>query len=121
MQSGSEQVLSRMRRGHTAADAEHALRKFRAACPDIVVTTHVMVGFPGETEADFEDSLRLLRVGRFNEVTFYDYQDRPRTEASKMLDKIPQSTIRARSLRAHREFNGRFDALRYRAKAWGLR
>ena len=121
MQSGSEQVLGRMRRGHTAADAEHALRRFRAVCPDIVVTTHVMVGFPGETEADFEDSLRLLRVGQFNEVTFYDYQDRPRTEASRMLDKIPQSTIRERSLRAHREFNGRFDALRYRAKAWGLR
>jgi tRNA A37 methylthiotransferase MiaB len=121
MQSGSERVLQKMRRGHTAIDAERALRAFRQACPSICANTHVLVGFPGETDADFEDTLRMLRVGRFNYVTVFGYTDRPRTEATLMPDKVQQSVIRARSLRARREFNGRLDALRYRAEAWGLR
>jgi tRNA-2-methylthio-N6-dimethylallyladenosine synthase len=121
MQSGSERTLQRMRRGHTAANAERTLRAFRKACSDISVSTHVLVGFPGETEADFEDTLHLLRAGDFNCVTFYDYTDRPGTEAAGMTDKIPQPVIRERSTRGHREFCGRWDCLRYRAKAWGLR
>ncbi len=121
MQSGSERVLQNMRRGHTAIDAERALRAFRQACPSICASTHVLVGFPGETEADFEDTLRMLRVGRFNYVSVFGYTDRPRTEASLMPNKVQQSVIRARSLRARREFNGHLDALRYRAEAWGLR
>jgi tRNA-2-methylthio-N6-dimethylallyladenosine synthase len=121
MQSGSERTLQRMRRGHTAADARRALQAFRTACPEICLSTQVLVGFPGETEANFDDTLHLLRIGRFNWVTFYDYTDRPGTEASGMTDKVPQPVIRARSLRGHREFCGRWDCLRYRAKAWGLR
>lgn len=121
IQSGSERVLQNMRRGHTAVDAERALRAFREAGPSICANTHVLVGFPGETEADFEDTLRMLRVGQFNCVTVFGYTDRPRTEAALMPNKVQQSVIRARSLRARREFNGRLDALRYRAEAWGLR
>jgi tRNA A37 methylthiotransferase MiaB len=121
LQSGSERVLQQMRRGHTAADAESALRAFRQACPSICASTHVLVGFPGETEADFADTLRLLRVGQFNYVSVFDYTYRPRTKAAMMPNKVPQRVIRARSLRAHREFNGRLDALRYRAESWGVR
>lgn len=121
MQSGSEKMLQKMRRGHSAADAERALRALRAACPEMSLGTQILVGFPGETESDFEDTLRILRVARFNSVGIYDYQDRPRTEASRMPDKVPMATIRSRSLRAHREFGGRWDGLQYRAKEWGLR
>ena len=121
LQSGSERVLREMRRGHTAADAEKALRAFRRACPGIYASTHVLVGFPGETEAEFEDTLRVLRVGQFNYVSVFDYSPRPHTKAATMPGTVPQRVIRARSLRAHREFNGRLDALHYRAEAWGVR
>lgn len=121
MQSGSERILTMMRRGHAAADAERALRALRTACPDTRLATHILVGFPGETERDFEDTLHILRVTRFNSVCVYDYQDRPQTDASRMPNKVPQTTIRSRGLRARREFGGRWDALRYRAKTLGLR
>ena len=118
LQSGSERTLQHMRRGHTAADAERALLALREACPDMVLGTHVLVGFPGETERDFEDTLKILRAVRFDRVDFYDYQDRPRTEASAMPDKVPRDVIKSRSLRARRELGGRWAGLEYRAKEW---
>jgi tRNA A37 methylthiotransferase MiaB len=118
LQSGSERTLQHMRRGHTAEDAERALLALRKACPDMVLGTHVLVGFPGETERDFEDTLNVLRAVRFDRVDFYDYQDRPRTEASAMPDKVPRDVIKSRSLRARRELGGRWAGLEYRAKEW---
>lgn len=121
LQSGSERILQEMRRGHTAAAAERALVTLRAACPEMALGTQILVGFPGETERDFDETLRILRVGQFDCVGIYDYQDRPKTEASRMPEKVPRAVIRSRSLRARREFGGRWEALQYRAKDWGLR
>jgi len=114
MQSGSERVLQRMQRGHTARDAQTALMALRQACPQLDLYTQVLVGFPGETESDFEDTLKVLRAVRFDWVQFYDYQDRPGTEASGMPDKVPREVIRARSLRARREIGLGRAALEYR-------
>lgn len=114
MQSGSDRVLQRMRRGHTARDAETVLRTLRQACPQVDLNTQVLVGFPGESESDFEDTLELLRAVRFDWVQFYDYQDRPGTEASDMPGKVARDVIRARSLRARRETGLRRAALEYR-------
>ncbi len=114
MQSGSDRVLQRMRRGHTARDAQTALRALRQACPQVDLNTQVLVGFPGETEDDFEDTLKVLRAVRFDWVQFYDYQDRPGTEASDMPGKVARDVIRARSLRARRETGLRRAALEYR-------
>ena len=119
LQSGSERTLQHMRRGHTAADAERALLALREACPGVALGTHVLVGFPGETERDFEDTLNVLRAVRFHRVDFYDYQDRPGTEASAMPDKVPRDVIRSRSLRGRREFGSRWAALEYKVNGWG--
>jgi tRNA A37 methylthiotransferase MiaB len=118
VQSGSELVLGRMRRGHTAGDARRVLTELRQACPDIALETHVLVGFPGETDRDFQDTIDLLRAVRFDRVEFYDYEDRPNTQASAMPAKIPASVIRARSARARGEIGGRWSALEYRMKRW---
>jgi tRNA A37 methylthiotransferase MiaB len=113
MQSGSERVLEHMKRGHTSADARAALLSLRRACPGMPIDTHVLVGFPGESEADFEETLDLLRAVGFDRVEFYDYEDRPRTEASRMPDKVPAEVIRRRNARARREIGGRWTALEY--------
>ena len=118
LQSGSEAILQQMRRGHSAADAERSLVALRAACPKLVLNTQILIGFPGETEKDLEDTLRVLRRARFDSVSIYDYQDRPNTVASRMPGHVSMSTIRTRSLRARREFGGPFATLRYRLMEW---
>ena len=120
MQSGSERILQRMRRGHTTKDARRVLMALREACPDMTLESHVLVGFPGETERDFEDTKDLLRAVRFDRVHFYDYQDRPGTEASAMPEKVSRDVIEARSQRARREFGGRWAALEYKAQKWDV-
>jgi len=106
VQSGSDRILELMRRGHTAAEAEGAFRAIREAMPDLLLVTHALVGFPSETEEDFEKTVRLLRTGRFDRVDIFDYSDRPGTAASRMPDKVPAGIIRARSRRLHREYGG---------------
>lgn len=118
LQSGSEAILREMRRGHSAADAERTLVALRLACQDVVLNTQILIGFPGETEQDFQDTLRVLRSARFDSVSIYDYQDRPKTEASRMAGKVARQTIRSRSLRARREFGGPCATLRYRLIEW---
>jgi tRNA A37 methylthiotransferase MiaB len=121
LQSGSERILSLMRRGHTAQDAREALCALRAANPDMVLDTHVLIGFPGESDDDFEDTLRFVKAVRFSHVTGYDYEDRPGTDASRMTPKVPRRVIRARGFRLRREIAGPWDAMRYYVQEWGLR
>ena len=68
MQSGSDRVLSLMKRGYTALEFKEKVRKLRAARPDISVSSDFIVGFPGETERDFEATLRLVRDVRLRPV-----------------------------------------------------
>lgn len=120
-QSGSDRILALMRRHHTAREAKEALIALRAACPDMVLDTHVLLGFPGETRADFEDTLAFLRLVRFDHVTVYEYEDRPGTIASQMSPKVPRRTIKARGLRVRRETAGLGTALICYFQDWGLR
>ncbi len=113
LQSGSDRILELMRRGHSGGDAKRALCDLRAALPRVVLTTHVLVGFPSETEADFQDTVALLRAARFDDVAVYDYTDRPGTDASLMTGKVPGRVIRSRNRRLRREFNGIRASLRY--------
>jgi tRNA A37 methylthiotransferase MiaB len=121
VQSGSERMLARMRRGHTANEALAALGALRAACPDMVLDTHVLIGFPGETDEDFEDTLELLRACRFDHVTVFNYEDRPKTDASRMEPKVPWQVIKARGFRLTRETEGLLRALQYYVTDWGVR
>jgi tRNA A37 methylthiotransferase MiaB len=113
LQSGSDRILELMRREHSGGDAKRALCELRAAVPRVLLTTHVLVGFPTETEADVQDTVALLRAVRFDHVTVYDYSDRPGTDASRMPGTVPRGVIRSRSRRLRREFNGTRASLRY--------
>lgn len=121
LQSGSDRILQLMRRGHTANEALAAITALRAACPDMALNTHVLIGFPGETDEDFEDARRLIRACRFDHVDVFDYEDRPETDASRMKLKVPWRVIKARGFRLTRETEGLLRALEYYITDWGVR
>jgi tRNA-2-methylthio-N6-dimethylallyladenosine synthase len=82
VQSGSDEVLSRMRRDYTVTEYLERLGKLRAARPDIAITTDIIVGFPGETEADFEKTYALCEQVRYDGLFSFVYSPRPKTIAS---------------------------------------
>ena len=81
VQSGSDTVLKRMRRDYTVEQYLERLAKLRAARPDIAVTTDIIVGFPGETDDDFEKTMQLLETVRYDNIYSFVYSPRPRTSA----------------------------------------
>lgn len=100
LQSGSDSVLERMRRDYTRAEFLDAIDRIRAALPDALVATDLMVGFPGETEEEFEESLETCRRARFAKIHIFPYSPRPRTRAARLPDPVPDDVKRERVLRA---------------------
>jgi len=98
VQSGSDRMLALMRRGHTAAEVMHSLRRPRTAAPGLTLGTHVLVGFPGESDHDFEDTCRLLDEAAFERVSIYTYSDRPKTDAPGLPGKVADAS-KARRVR----------------------
>lgn len=103
-QSGSERILELMRREHTAAKAKECILSLKKALPGIQIFTHALVGFPGESERDFDDTIRFLHDVPFDEVAVYMYEARPNIKAEKLPDKVPEATKRARARRLLKEF-----------------
>ena len=95
VQSGSDDVLRRMNRHYTHDDFLHIVDKLRTACPEIAITTDLIVGFPGETEEDFEETLRLVREVRFDSAFTFIYSPRPGTPAAKM-EQVPDAVCHER-------------------------
>jgi threonylcarbamoyladenosine tRNA methylthiotransferase MtaB len=89
LQSGSEQVLGAMRRRYTADEYRRAAERIHAAVPDAAITTDVIAGFPGESDEDFEDTLRLCREVRFARLHCFPYSQRSRTAAARMPGQVP--------------------------------
>jgi len=89
VQSGSERILKLMRRPYTARDIRECFHALKKDSPGLVINTHFIVGFPGETDRDFADSLALAREFDFGRLSIHPYHDRPRTESSTMPDKVP--------------------------------
>jgi len=89
VQSGSDRILKLMRRGYTRADYLAAVRRLREAMPDFALTTDVIVGFPGETVADFEDTRTLMDEAGFDNAFIFKYSPRPGTPAAAMKDDVP--------------------------------
>src|SRR5512142_1810087 len=92
VQSGSDPVLARMRRDYTVAEYMGRFEKLRAARPGIAITTDFIVGFPGETEDDFERSLALLERARFDNSFSFVYSPRPHTGAARRVGSAPEWT-----------------------------
>ncbi|HOI43575.1 MAG TPA: MiaB/RimO family radical SAM methylthiotransferase, partial [Elusimicrobiales bacterium] len=98
VQSGSDRILKLMRRGYTAAEYLGTLEKIRKADPDTVFSTDFIVGYPGETEEDFEKTLKLVRDGRFGFAFCFKYSPRPGAPAKDAPD-ISDREMRARLAR----------------------
>jgi tRNA-2-methylthio-N6-dimethylallyladenosine synthase len=99
LQSGSDRVLARMRRSYRAARYLAWLEQIRAAIPGVAVSTDVIVGFPGETEDDFEDTLRVVRAARFDSAYTFRYSKRPHTEAGEWGEEVPAEVVADRFAR----------------------
>ncbi|MEI7446100.1 MAG: tRNA (N6-isopentenyl adenosine(37)-C2)-methylthiotransferase MiaB [Burkholderiales bacterium] len=96
VQSGSDRVLAAMKRGYTVLEYKSIIRRLRAARPDISITSDFIVGFPGETEADFERTMALIEDVGFDGSFSFVYSPRPGTPAADLADDTPQSTKLAR-------------------------
>jgi tRNA-2-methylthio-N6-dimethylallyladenosine synthase len=96
VQSGSDRILDRMRRRHTADEYRRLVDRLRASCPDLAITTDLIVGFPGETAADFADTLRLVRDILFTDSFSFKYSPRPGTAAASMTDEVSEGVAQAR-------------------------
>ena len=91
VQSGSDRMLKRMIRRYTRQEFVDRVRGLEAACPDLTLSTDVIVGFPGETDEDFEATLSLVREIGFKGLFGFKYSPRPYTPAKKLVDGVPES------------------------------
>ena len=89
VQSGSDRVLAAMKRGYTVLEYKSIVRRLRAARPDLSLTSDFIVGFPGETDADFALTLRLVEEVRFDGAFSFAYSERPGTPAAELPDPVP--------------------------------
>jgi tRNA-2-methylthio-N6-dimethylallyladenosine synthase len=96
VQSGSDRILQAMKRNHTALEYKARLRKLREAKPGIAISSDFIVGFPGETEADFAATLRLVEEVGFDQSFSFIYSRRPGTPAANLPDETPAAEKHAR-------------------------
>ena len=95
LQSGSDKILRAMRRSYRSAKFLDILRKVREAMPDAQISTDIIVGFPGETDEDFEATMDVVRQARFQSAFSFEYSPRPGTPAAEML-QVPHEVVQER-------------------------
>ncbi|QCQ90782.1 tRNA (N6-isopentenyl adenosine(37)-C2)-methylthiotransferase MiaB [Rhodococcus sp. SGAir0479] len=96
LQSGSDRVLKSMRRSYRSAKFLGIIEKVRAAMPHAAITTDIIVGFPGETEEDFQATLDVVRQARFTSAFTFQYSKRPGTPAAEMDGQLPKAVVQER-------------------------
>jgi tRNA-2-methylthio-N6-dimethylallyladenosine synthase len=96
LQSGSDRVLKAMRRSYRQQRYLSIIDEVRAAMPDAAITTDIIVGFPGETEEDFEETLNVVRAARFSSAFTFQYSKRPGTPAASLPDQLPKQVVQER-------------------------
>lgn len=96
LQSGSDKVLREMKRSYRSAKFLGILDRVRDRIPHAAITTDIIVGFPGETEADFEETMRVVREARFSSAFTFQYSIRPGTPAATMPDQLPKAVVQDR-------------------------
>jgi len=106
VQSGSDRVLSMMKRGHTVLEYKQKIRRLREQRPDISLSSDFIVGYPGETEHDFEATLRLIEEMNFDQSFSFIYSARPGTPAASLPDDTPMDEKKERLRRLQALING---------------
>ena len=96
LQSGSDRLLKAMRRSYRSEKYLGIIDNVRAAMPDAAITTDIIVGFPGETEEDFQHTLEVVRAARFAGAFTFQYSKRPGTPAATMDDQLPKQVVQER-------------------------
>ena len=99
VQSGSDRILAAMKRGHTAIEYKSKIRKLMLARPELTLSSDFIVGFPGETEKDFEDTMSLIETVGFDHSFSFIYSARPGTPAASLEDDTPMSVKKQRLAR----------------------
>lgn len=98
-QSGNDEVLQRMNRGYTRREYLDKVQMIRQAIPGVTLSTDIIVGFPGESEAQYEDTMTLLQEVRYENAYTFEYSPRPFTKAARFTDQIPDHVKRDRLVR----------------------
>jgi tRNA-2-methylthio-N6-dimethylallyladenosine synthase len=105
VQAGSDRVLAAMKRGYTTLEYKSLVRKLRAARPDISISTDFIVGFPGETEDEFEKTMKLIDEVGFDASFSFIFSPRPGTPAAEMADDTPAEVKTARLMRLQKRID----------------
>lgn len=105
VQSGSDRILGAMKRGYTALEFKSKIRKLRAVRPDISISSDFIVGFPGETDADFDKTMKLIEDVGFDQSFSFIYSRRPGTPAADVPDDVPAAAKHARLERLQAAIN----------------
>jgi len=111
VQSGSDRILAAMKRGYTALEYRSIVRRLRRARPEISVSSDFIVGFPGESEADCEATLKLAQELEFDDSFCFLYSPRPGTPAAELPDEIPDEAKRARLRRLQAQIQSQATAI----------
>ncbi len=106
VQSGSDRILSLMKRGHSSLEYKSKIRRIRKARPDITISSDFIVGFPGETAADFQATMKLIEDIRFDQSFSFIYSPRPGTPAASLPDDVPMSVKKERLSQLQERING---------------
>ena len=96
VQSGSDRILRRMKRGYTAFEYKSIIRRLRNICADVSISSDFIVGFPGETEEDFIDTMSLIEEVKFDQSFSFSYSPRPGTPAADLDDQVQDSVKQER-------------------------
>jgi tRNA-2-methylthio-N6-dimethylallyladenosine synthase len=105
VQSGSDRILAMMKRGHTALEYKSLIRRLREVRPDLCMSSDFIIGFPGETEADFEATMKLIDEIGYDRSFSFIYSPRPGTPAASMPDDVPLAVKQARLARLQARIN----------------
>lgn len=105
VQSGSDRILARMKRGYTVLEYKQKIRRLREVRPDISLSTDIIVGFPGESESDFEATMKLVTEIGFDQSFSFVYSPRPGTPAASFPDDVTQEEKLARLARLQDQVN----------------
>ncbi len=106
VQSGSDRILALMKRGHTVLEYKQKIRRLREKRPDISLSSDFIVGFPGETDRDFEETLKLIRELNFDQSFSFIFSARPGTPAASLPDDLPLETKKERLMQLQKLING---------------
>jgi len=111
VQSGSDRILAMMKRGHTALEYKAKIRKLREARPDISLSSDFIIGFPGESDEDFNDTMKLIKDIGFDYSFSFVYSARPGTPAAGFVDDVPMQVKKARLAELQTCINGMANAI----------